>query len=95
MRTTPKRGLTRVSTARIAPPTIPQSTRYRPHYVVRSSAARAPPLVYYRCHGAAGSRDLGFSASDRAESVRRASEVAQLFSEAVHNQLWLKRPAPY
>jgi adenylylsulfate kinase-like enzyme len=40
-------------------------------------------------------RDLGFSASDRAESVRRASEVAQLFSEAVHNQLWLKRPAPY
>jgi len=27
-------------------------------------------------------RDLGFSASDRAESVRRASEVAQLFSEA-------------
>ena len=27
-------------------------------------------------------RDLGFSADDRAESVRRASEVAQLFSEA-------------
>jgi len=27
-------------------------------------------------------RDLGFSAADRAESVRRASEVAQLFSEA-------------
>lgn len=27
-------------------------------------------------------RDLGFSASDRAESVRRASEVAQLFSES-------------
>ena len=27
-------------------------------------------------------RDLGFSASDRGESVRRASEVAQLFSEA-------------
>merc|ERR1719310_950380 len=27
-------------------------------------------------------RDLGFSAEDRAESVRRASEVAQLFSEA-------------
>jgi len=27
-------------------------------------------------------RDLGFSASDRGESVRRAAEVAQLFSEA-------------
>merc|ERR1719387_995115 len=27
-------------------------------------------------------RDLGFSAMDRAESVRRASEVAQLFSDA-------------
>merc|ERR1719310_2487245 len=27
-------------------------------------------------------RDLGFSAEDRAESVRRASEVSQLFSEA-------------
>ena len=27
-------------------------------------------------------RDLGFSASDRAELVRRASEVAQLFSES-------------
>ena len=27
-------------------------------------------------------RDLGFSAQDRAESVRRASEVSQLFSEA-------------
>merc|ERR1719453_2754759 len=27
-------------------------------------------------------RDLGFSPSDRGESVRRASEVAQLFSEA-------------
>merc|ERR1719201_2172024 len=27
-------------------------------------------------------RDLGFSAADRAESVRRASEVSQLFSES-------------
>jgi hypothetical protein len=61
------------------------------HRLLRRSVAPWLPCAHCRrsCHTSGPptssqglTRDLGFSASDRAESVRRASEVAQLFSEA-------------